>query len=65
MLITKNIVLVCNVHQRGFVVGRSTYNTRIEYFWREHNVDVIIHFRDMIERLESLGHMHTDDKTDL
>ena len=59
------MVIVHNTQCRGNVGGRSTQNTRIDRFWREHNVNVMIHFRDKFRRLEALGHLESDDNTDL
>ena len=64
-LIAKYVVIVCNVWHRGCIGGKSTQKTRIDRFWRKHNDNVMIRFRDMFERLESLGCLDTDSITDL
>ena len=57
--------MVQNTQHRGYIGSRSTYNTRIQRFWREHNVNVMIHFRDKYPRLEALLNLDSDDKTGL
>ena len=64
-LIAKHVVMVRNGICRRCIGGRSTNNTQIERFWRECNVNVMIHFRNKFERLESLGHIDPDHSTDL
>ena len=49
----------------GCIGSRSAHNCRIEHFWREHNVKVMIHFKKVFEKLEYLGHLDTYDNTDL
>ena len=50
-LITKYIAMLRSTHFKGHIGGRSRHNTRIECFWREHNVNVMIHFRKVLETL--------------
>ena len=64
-LIAKHMLMVRNTQCRGCIGGRSTHKTRIECFWREFNVNVMINFNIVFERLESLGHQDTDNSTDL
>ena len=64
-LIAKNTVMVRNAQFKGHVGGRSTWNTRIEYFWRENNVNEMVHFRDVFRKLEALRHLDSDYNTDI
>ena len=57
--------MVRNTQHRGRVGRKSTHNTRIERFWREYNVNVMINSKYVFEILDSLGHKATDDSTDL
>ena len=59
------MVMVRNGICRGQMSERSTHNIHIERFWREHNVDAMIHFKRKLERLEHLGHVDPDGNTDL
>ena len=43
MLIAKHILMVHNTKHGGCVGSIFAHNTRIERFWREHNVNVVIH----------------------
>ena len=65
LLISKHLVMLSNRLYRGCAGGRSTHNTRIESFWREHNASVMNCFRNNFERLEDLGQLDLDDNVDL
>ena len=47
------MLMLCTSQCKGCITGRSTH------------VNVMIHFRKVFENLESLGHIDTDDNTDL
>ena len=64
-IIAKYMVMVRNGLCRGHIGGRSTNINRIERFWRECNVNVMIHFKNKFERLECLRHIDPDDNSDL
>ena len=64
-LAVKHMVMACSTKCRGCVGSKPAHNTRVEYFWREYNVDVANHSRDVFETLQSLGHLGADDGTDL
>ena len=64
-LIAKHIVMLRTTQRKVCIGGRSTHSTRIESFWRDHNVNIIINFRKEFEKLESLGCLDTEDNTDL
>ena len=39
------------------------HNDRMDLFWREHNTNVMIHFKDEFKKLENLGTLDTYDNT--
>ena len=40
ILLPKHMILLCKPVHNGHISGRSTHNTRIEYFWPDHNTAV-------------------------
>ena len=59
------MVMVRSAQFRVHIGGTLTHNSRIDRFWREHNANDINHFKNAFERLESSGHLDSDDSTDL
>ena len=64
-LIAKHVIAIRGDDMRGFIGGKSTRNTRIERFWREHNVNVAKMCVDEFIRLEQLGYLDRLDDDDL
>ena len=60
-LIAKCIVISRITNHKGHISGRSAHNTRIECFWGKFNVNVMIHFRDEFQKLETLGFLDAND----
>ena len=63
VIIAKRVVMLRNTQHKCYLGGRSTHNTRIKRFWREHNTNFMVHFRDEFKRLDNLGVLDTDDNT--
>ena len=58
------MVIIRITQYKGRIRGRSTENSRIERFWRGHNVSVMAHFNNKFEKLETLGFLDANSNTD-
>ena len=64
-LIEKHMAMLHTTQCKCCIGGRHAKNYRTESFWREHNLNVMIHVRKVCEKLQSLGHLGMDGNTDL
>ena len=65
IVVAKNITLLRSAQCKDCAGGRSTYNTTIERFLRDHITNIIVHFTDEFEKLEHLGVLDADNSTDM
>ena len=65
-LITKHMILLRDKEPfKGCIGGKSTYNTRIEPLWGDHNANATKHFKQAFEDLEVLLCLDTSDPIDM
>ena len=57
--------MLSSTQHKGYIGRRSTHNIRIESFWREDDMIVMIHFKDEFQKLETLGFLDTDSSTEM
>jgi hypothetical protein len=64
-MIGKHMMLLRNNSCGGYIGGKSTRNTRIERFWREHNTNVTKSFQNEFIELEELDLLEASKNSDL